>query len=182
MQPQFLLVLQRFTSRLPSCNTHALPSRTTSPLFSICATAITSHQGGLVLQTLRAPIYLPRANTDPVSSPHAALAVFSLALRRPLCEEVLVLMLDNQLRGVGLMSFDAVSSFANNVNHAIGLCSSVLDASSLSICTVEPQLLSRDNDSKYLEMAQDLCRHAGLNFIDWLVVTRGAVINIRAVS
>ena len=182
MQPQFLLVLQRFTSRLPSCNTHALPSRATSSLFSIRATAITSHQGGLVLQTLRAPIYLPRANTDPVSSPHAALAVFSLALRRPLCEEVLVLMLDNQLRGVGLMSFDAVSSFANNVNHAIGLCSSVLDASSLSICTVEPQLLSRDNDSKYLEMAQDLCRHAGLNLIDWFVVTRGAVINIRAVS
>ena len=182
MQPQFLLVLQRFIFRLPSCNTHALPSRTTSPLFSVRATAITSQQGGLVLQTLRAPIYLPRANTDPVSSPHAALAVFSLALRRPLCEEVLVLMLDNQLRGVGLMSFDAVSSFANNVNHAIGLCSSVLDASSLSICTVEPHLLSRDNDSKYLEMAQDLCRHAGLNLIDWLVVTRGAVINVRDVS
>jgi len=135
-----------------------------------------------VLQTLRAPIYLPRANTDPVSSPHAALAVFSLALRRPLYEEVLVLMLDNQLRGVGLMSFDAVASFTNNINHAIGLCSSVLDASSLSICTVEPHLLGRDNDSKYLEMAQDLCRHAGLKLIDWLVVTRGAVINIRAVS
>ena len=135
-----------------------------------------------MLQTFRAPIYLPRANTDPVSSPHAALAVFSLALRRPLCEEVMVLMLDNQLRGVGLMSFDAVSSFANNVNHAIGLCSSVLDASSLSICTVEPHLLGRDNDAKYLEMAEQLCQHAGLKLIDWLVVTRGAVINIRAVS
>ena len=182
MQPQFLLVLPRFTSHSPSCNTHALPSRSTSPLFAIRATAIASQQGGLVLQTLRAPIYLPRANTDPVSSPHAALAVFSLALRRPLCEEVLVLMLDNQLRGVGLMSFDAVASFTNNVNHAIGLCSSVLDASSLSICTVEPHLLSRDNDSKYLEIAQDLCRHAGLNLIDWLVVTRGAVINVRDVS
>ena len=56
-----------------------------------------------MLQTLRAPIHLPRANSDPVSSPHAALAVFSLALRRPLCEEMMVLMLDNQLRGVGLM-------------------------------------------------------------------------------
>ena len=81
-----------------------------------------------MLQTLRAPIYLPRANTDPVSSPHAALAVFSLALRRPLCDEILVLMLDNQLRGIGLMSFDAVASISNNINHAIGLCSSVLNA------------------------------------------------------
>lgn len=133
-----------------------------------------------MLQSLNTPIYLPRANTDPVSSPHAALAVFSLALRRPLCEEVLVLMLDNQMRGVGLMSFDAVSSFANNVNHAIGLCSSVLDATSLSICTVEPHPLGRDNDSRFVKMAQDLCRHAGLKLIDWLVVTRGAVINIRA--
>ena len=136
----------------------------------------------LVLQTLRAPIHLPRANTDPVSSPHAALAVFSLALRRPLCEEVLVLMLDNQLRGVGLMSFDAVASFANNVNHAIGLCSSVLDASGLSICTVEPNLLSRSNDSHSLEMAEHLCQHAGLTLNDWLIVTRGAVINVRDVS
>ena len=135
-----------------------------------------------MLQTLRAPIHLPRANTDPVSSPHAALAVFSLALRRPLCEEMLVLMLDNQLRGVGLMSFDAVASCTNNVNHAIGLCSSVLDATSLSICTVEPYVCDRSNDSGYLEIAQDLCQHAGLKLIDWLVVTRGAVINVRDVS
>ncbi len=175
-------MLQRFTSRLPSCNTQALPSRSTSPLFSIHVVNIANQQGGLVLQTLRAPIYLPRANTDPVSSPHAALAVFSLALRRPLCDEILVLMLDNQLRGIGLMSFDAVASISNNINHAIGLCSSVLNATSLSICTVEPYPLSRGNDLKYLEIAQDLCQHAGLKLIDWLVVTRGAVINIRAVS
>ena len=135
-----------------------------------------------MLQTLRTPIYLPRANTDPVSSPHAALAVFSLALRRPLCEEVLVLMLDNQLRGVGLMSFDAVASCTNNVNHAIGLCSSVFDATSLSICTVEPYACDRSNDANYFKLAQDLCQHAGLELIDWLVVTRGAVINLRNVS
>ena len=135
-----------------------------------------------MLQTLRIPIYLPRANTDPVSSPHAALAVFSLALRRPLCEEMLVLMLDNQLRGVGLMSFDAVASCTNNVNHAIGLCSSVLDATSLSFCTVEPYVRDRSNDSSYLALAQDLCQHAGLKLIDWLVVTRGSVINLRDVN
>lgn len=135
-----------------------------------------------MLQTLRTPIYLPRANTDPVSSPHAALAVFSLALRRPLCEEMLVLMLDNQLRGVGLMSFDAVASCTNNVNHAIGLCSSVLDATSLSICTIEPYLCDRSKDSNYLETAQDLCQHAGLKLIDWLIVTRGSVINLRDVN
>ena len=135
-----------------------------------------------MLQTLRTPIYLPRANTDPVSSPQAALAVFSLALRRPLCEEMLVLMLDNQLRGVGLMSFDAVASCTSNVNHAIGLCSSVLDATSLSICTVEPYLCARSNDGNYLQLAQDLCQHAGLKLIDWLVVTRGSVINLRSVS
>ncbi len=135
-----------------------------------------------MLQTLRTPIYLPRANTDPVSSPHAALAVFSLALRRPLCEEMLVLMLDNQLRGVGLMSFDAVASCTSNVNHAIGLCSSVLDATSLSICTVEPYLCDRSNDSNFLETAQDLCQHAGLKLIDWLVVTRGSVINLRDIN
>ena len=135
-----------------------------------------------MLQTLRIPIYLPRANTDHVSSPHAALAVFSLALRRPLCEEMLVLMLDNQLRGVGLMSFDAVASCTNNVNHAIGLCSSVLDATSLSFCTVEPYVCNRSNDSNYLALAQDLCQHAGLKLIDWLVVTRGSVINLRDVN
>ena len=128
-----------------------------------------------MLQTLRAPIHLPRANSDPVSSPHAALAVFSLALRRPLCEEMMVLMLDNQLRGVGLMSFDAVASHTNNINHAIGLCSSVLDATSLSMC-------DRSNDSTYLELAQELCRHAGLKLIDWLIVTRGSVINLRDVA
>ena len=135
-----------------------------------------------MLQTLRTPIHLPRANTDPVSTPHAALAVFSLALRRPLCEEMLVLMLDNQLRGVGLMSFDAVASCTNNVNHAIGLCSSVFDATSLSICTVEPYICDRSNDGNYLQLAQDLCQHAGLKLIDWLVVTLGSVINLRNVS
>ena len=40
----------------------------------------------------------------------------------------------------------------------------------------------RNNIKQYLEIAQDLCQHAGLKLIDWLVVTRGAVINIRAVS
>jgi hypothetical protein len=95
---------------------------------------------------------------------------------------MLVLMLDNQLRGVGLMSFDSVASCTNNVNHAIGLCSSVLDATSLSICTVEPYVCDRSNDSKYVELAQNLCQHAGLKLIDWLVVTRGSVINLRDVS
>jgi hypothetical protein len=95
---------------------------------------------------------------------------------------MLVLMLDNQLRGVGLMSFDAVASCTSNVNHAIGLCSSVLDATSLSICTVEPYLCDRSNDSNFLETAQDLCQHAGLKLIDWLVVTRGSVINLRDIN
>lgn len=132
-----------------------------------------------MLQTLRPPIHLPRANTDPVSNPHAALAVFSLAIRRPLCEEMLVLMHDNQLRGVGLMSFDAVASFSSNINHAIGLCSSVLDATSFSICTVEPLIQDRTADATNWQNANRLCKSAGLTLNYWLVVTRGSVINVR---
>jgi hypothetical protein len=132
-----------------------------------------------VLQSLRAPIYLPRAHINAVSSPQAALAVFSLVLRRPLCEEMLVLMLDNQLRGVGLMSFDAVASFSSNINHAIGLCSSVIDATSLSICTVEPHALDRSLDASHWQIAKRLCASAGLIINDWLVVTRGSVINAQ---
>jgi coproporphyrinogen III oxidase len=132
-----------------------------------------------VLQTLRPPIHLPRANTDSVSSPHAALAVFSLAIRRPLCEEMLVLMHDNQLRGVGLMSFDAVASFSSNINHAIGLCSSVLDATSFSICTVEPLTQDRTTDATNWQNANRLCKSAGLTLNYWLVVARGSVINVR---
>ncbi|TSA52086.1 MAG: hypothetical protein D4R44_06425 [Actinobacteria bacterium] len=132
-----------------------------------------------MLHTLRPPIHLPRAHIDPVSSPHAALAVFSLAIRRPLCDEMLVLMLDNQLRGIGLMSFDTVASFSSNINHAIGLCSSVLDASALSICTVEPRTLNRATDATHWQHAKRLCTSAGLTLTDWLVVTRGSVINVR---
>jgi len=92
---------------------------------------------------------------------------------------MLVLMHDNQLRGVGLMSFDAVTSFSSNINHAIGLCSSVLDATSFSICTVEPLMQNRATDPTNWQIAKRLCKSAGLTLNYWFVVTRGSVTNVR---
>jgi hypothetical protein len=66
-----------------------------------------------MLRTLRAPVYVPSPHIDPITTPQHALAVFSLAIRRPLCPELLVIMLDSQFCGVGLLSFDLDAPITN---------------------------------------------------------------------
>ena len=76
-----------------------------------------------MLNLISAPLSLPRAHLDPIVSSQDILAVLSLAIRRPLCSEVIAILMDEEQRGIGLLSFDEPHSPTSLVHQLIGLCS-----------------------------------------------------------
>lgn len=128
-----------------------------------------------MLHTLRAPVYVPSPHIDPITTPQHALAVFSLALRRPLCPELLVIMLDSQFRGLGLLSFDIQASCLHALDQAVGLCSATDVATSLIVASVRPQSAHNSSDSYEWQMMRETCQRAGITALDWYVITRGGV-------
>ena len=128
-----------------------------------------------MLRTLRAPVYVPSPHIDPITTPQHALAVFSLAIRRPLCPELLVIMLDTQFCGVGLLSFDLDTPLSNVLDQAVGMCSATDVATSIIAASVKPQPAHVDADNSEWQFMRETCRRAGISALDWYVITSGAV-------
>jgi hypothetical protein len=114
-----------------------------------------------MLRTLRAPVYVPSPHIDPITTPQHALAVFSLAIRRPLCPELLVIMLDSQ--------------FSNVLDQAVGMCSATDVATSIIAASVKPQPAHVSADNSEWQLIRETCRRAGITALDWYVITSGAV-------
>lgn len=128
-----------------------------------------------MLRTLRAPVYVPSPHIDPITTPQHALAVFSLAIRRPLCPELLVLMLDSRFCGVGLLSFDLAAPLSSVLDQAVGLCSATETAASIILASVRPRLASANTDNSDWQLMHETCRRAGITALDWYVVSFGGV-------
>ncbi|MEY2780283.1 MAG: hypothetical protein RL623_1463, partial [Actinomycetota bacterium] len=54
--------------------------------------------------------------------------------------------MDEEQRGIGLLSFDEPHSLGSLVHHLIGLCSTAAIASSVILASVRPNELSHNND------------------------------------
>ena len=73
-----------------------------------------------MLETITPPIDVPRANLDPITTLSEKLAVFSLALMRPLRHETIVLCCDSSQRGVGIFAFDTKLKLTKIIDRIIG--------------------------------------------------------------
>ena len=128
---------------------------------------------------ISAPLSLPRAHLDPIITQQDMLAVLSLAIRRPLCAEVIAILMDEEQRGIGLLSFDEPRSYASLVHHLIGLCSTADIASSVILASVRPNELSRSNDAADLQFMRQQCANAGISLREWIVMSKGAIRCVR---
>lgn len=136
--------------------------------------------GGTVLDTITTPLRLPRAHLDPISTHQDMLAVFSLAIRRPLRSEVVALLMDSKQRGIGLLSFDTPTSCSALIDQLIGLCSTTDVATSIAIASVRPIDPLKSTDAADFHQMQQHCQRAGIELRQWIVISRGGVHHISA--
>jgi len=128
-----------------------------------------------VLNLISAPLSLPRAHLDPIVSSQDILAVLSLAIRRPLCSEVIAILMDEEQRGIGLLSFDEPHSPTSLVHQLIGLCSTTAITSSVIIASVRPRQLWKSDDQSQLKFMRQQFGNAGITMREWIVMSEGAV-------
>ena len=128
-----------------------------------------------MLNLISAPLSLPRAHLDPIVSSQDMLAILSLAIRRPLRNEVIAILMDEEQRGIGLLSFDEPHSPASLTHQLIGLCSTTAIATSVIIASVRPRELWKVDDQSQLKFMRQQFTHAGITMREWIVVSRGAV-------
>jgi hypothetical protein len=128
-----------------------------------------------VLNLISAPLSLPRAHLDPIVSSQDILAVLSLAIRRPLCSEVIAILMDEEQRGIGLLSFDEPHSPTSLVHQLIGLCSTTAITSSVIIASVRPRELWKSDDQSQLKFMRQQFGNAGITMREWIVMSEGAV-------
>ena len=128
-----------------------------------------------MLNLISAPLSLPRAHLDPIVTSQDILAVFSLAIRRPLCNEVIAILMDEEQRGIGLLSFDEPHSPASLIHQLIGLCSTTAIATSVIIASVRPRDLWKADDQSQLAFMRQQFMNAGIIMREWIVISKGAV-------
>ena len=128
-----------------------------------------------MLNLISAPLSLPRAHLDPIVSSQDILAVLSLAIRRPLCSEVIAILMDEEQRGIGLLSFDEPHSPTSLVHQLIGLCSTTAITSSVIIASVRPRELWNSDDQSQLKFMRQQFGNAGITMREWIVISKGAV-------
>ena len=128
-----------------------------------------------MLNLISAPLSLPRAHLDPIVSSQDILAVLSLAIRRPLCNEVFAILMDEEQRGIGLLSFDEPHSPASLIHQLIGLCSTTAIATSVIIACVRPRELWKADDQSQLAFMRQQFMNAGITMREWIVISKGAV-------
>ena len=103
------------------------------------------------------------------------LAVISLAIRRPLCNEVIAILMDEEQRGIGLLSFDEPATPASLIHQLIGLCSTTAIATSVIIASVRPRELWKADDQDQLKFMRQQFMNAGITMREWIVISKGAV-------
>ena len=128
-----------------------------------------------MLNLISAPLSLPRAHLDPIVTSQDILAVLSLAIRRPLCNEVIAILMDEEQRGIGLLSFDEPHSPTSLVHQLIGLCSTTAITSSVIIASVRPRELWKSDDQSQLKFMRQQFGNAGITMREWIVMSEGAV-------
>lgn len=127
------------------------------------------------------PDDVPTAGVDPIDSRSEAIAAVSLVVSRPLRAETVVLTLDAEHRGVGMVAIDgtdgarSVETIAAHLDTVIALADLAQHALGISrdptervvIITVDPTGSTPHHRPDQLDR---LCEGAGVELLDWLAL------------
>ena len=140
-----------------------------------------------MLSQLVLPIHVPRAHRDPITSASAALAVFSLAIKRPLRPETFVLMMRQDHRGIGLFALETGEHLSLLIDDIFSRCVSHESAQAVVIASVRPQWPTQfdgadqpdgaglhDGAAEFTD-ARENCHRAGIQLVDWFVIARARI-------
>jgi hypothetical protein len=83
--------------------------------------------------------------------------------------------MDEEQRGIGLLSFDEPHSPASLIHQLIGLCSTTAIATSVIIASDRPRDLWKADDQSQLAFMRQQFMNAGITMREWIVISKGAV-------
>ena len=116
----------------------------------------------------------PRAGTDPIDSPAAALAVIKLAIHVPLTTETIALVLDPDHRGRTVVVVDGTDEPECVLEVAERLVESMATSGrtgALVLASVRPGGRPSAHDGDLWLEASELAEGAGVELLEWFVVT-----------
>jgi hypothetical protein len=116
---------------------------------------------------------LPRAAVDPIDGPAAALAVVDLAMRRPLTDETIALVLDADRRGRTVVVVDGTAdpdAVLDVVERVAGSIAAGGHAGCVVLATVRPGGAAADGDDERWLEASDIAEDFGVELTEWFVV------------
>lgn len=140
-----------------------------------------------VTTTAHNVIDVPRPFLDTISTTSQALSVFALSITRPAREEVLVLLLNANRIGIGLIGTGLIGTALLGTevsgnphhnptesghilgHHVVGLASQHPDARGCYVLTCEANTAPSPDDAERWFAFNDVCDRAGLVLIDWSI-------------
>ena len=127
-----------------------------------------------MLQSFVPPLHLPRARIEPIRSATEALSVVSLAISRPLREELVIVACDQLGTGHSLSVFDIRECVDELVHDVVGHVSSSAMARSVIAAHVCPDRATSVHLAMEHALAACLSR-AGLTLLHFFAVQHGEV-------
>lgn len=125
-----------------------------------------------MLQLLSPPLHLPRARVEPISTAVDALGVVSLAISRPLREELVIIICDRRLRGLSITVFDCAPSPIATAHAVVGHVSATPGATGVIATHVAP------TDSLLQSVLGQCLMRADLRLEYFFHVSRGRVSSV----
>lgn len=127
-----------------------------------------------MLQSFVPPLHLPRARIEPIRSATEALSVVSLAISRPLREELIVVACDHLGTGYSLSVFDIRESVDELAHDVVGHVSSSAVAQGVIAAHVHPEGARSAHQAMEQTLAACLER-AGIMLLHFFTVQHGEV-------
>lgn len=123
---------------------------------------------------------VPRPLIDPVSSLVEALSIATLAFRRPLRSDTIVLGLDTRRRGVHLFRTQPLQH--TTCHEIVRECSQHSAIHSVVIFSIRDTFPVHLDDTVMLQKTAHTMNAAGLHLFDWVVIGSGGVYCPRSLS
>lgn len=131
-----------------------------------------------MLASLVPPLTLPRARVEPIRTAPEALSVVSLAISRPLREELVVITCDRFDAGQSIAVFGMRTNLDQLAHDVVGFVSSSPIATGVIIAVVQPTGSPLAHD--HVEHALSSClSRAGLRLLHFFTVRHGDVSRAR---
>lgn len=131
-----------------------------------------------MLPSLVPPLSLPRARVEPIRTATEALSVVSLAISRPLREELVVITCDRFNAGQSISVFDVRADFSASscklAHDIVGLASSSPLTAGVIVAQVHAAHSSHRDDS-FSHALSPCLERAGLRLLHFFTVRHGAV-------